>query len=266
MDPRWDGDGGAAAPGGNVLVALQDQQDEFAALLDPLDEPACSSPSRCAGWTIGDVVLHLAQTNEMAVASGAGELPGHLDALLAGLDVAADVEAGAGALVALERGAPPSALLERWRRSAERQVETFAALDPHARLQWVAGELAARSLATTRLCECWIHTGDVAAGLGIEVVPTSRLWHVARLAWRTVPYAVTSAGATLRGPVEFDLRAPDGSVWRFGPDDGAAATVVRGDAFELCEVAGRRRSAADTNLTGAGPDLDLVLRVVRTFA
>lgn len=266
MDARWGAAAGAGRPDANVLAALHDQQSELATLLGPLDEEGWSSPTRCDGWTVGDVVLHLAQTNEMAVASCAGELHVHLDALLAGLDPATDVEAGAGALVDLERGAPPGVVFDRWRASAARQEQAFAGLDPHDRLQWVAGELAARSLATTRLCESWIHTADIASGLAIELAPTARLWHVARLAWRTLPYAAATEGAALSGPVAFELVAPDGSTWAFGPDDGPVATVVWGDALELCEVAGQRRAAADSGLTGSGPDLELVLRTVRTFA
>ena len=79
-----------------------------------------------------------------------------------------------------------------------------APADPHARVTWVAGELSARTLATTRLAETWIHTGDVAPAFGSSS-PTVRLWHIARLAWRTLPYAFARPGAT--GPVAFELRA-----------------------------------------------------------
>jgi hypothetical protein len=97
------------------------------------------------------------------------------------------------------------------------------------------------------------------------IAPTDRLWHTVRLAWRTLPYAVANAGSELAGPVAFDVESPTGERWQFGVDD-QPLTVVRGDALELCEVAGQRRAAADTALHGEGPDLDLVLEVIRTFA
>ena len=59
------------------------------------------------------------------------------------------------------------------------QLDAFAGSDPKARVVWVAGELAARSLATTRLTETWIHTVDVAVAFGGPPPPTDRLWHTA---------------------------------------------------------------------------------------
>jgi uncharacterized protein (TIGR03083 family) len=104
----------------------------------------------------------------------------------------------------------------------------------------------------------------VAVGLGIPVAPTDRLWHIARLAWRTVPYALAQGGHTPSGAVHLALTAPDGSTWTFG--DAAAATVITGPAADLCAVAGQRAAAADTALRGEGPDAGAVLRLVRTFA
>ena len=129
----------------------------------------------------------------------------------------------------------------------------------------MAGELSVRTLVTTRLAETWIHTGDVAYGLGVELQPTERLRHIARLAWRTLPYAFARAGRDLSGPVAFELRGPTGEQWDFVPDD-SALTTVRGEGAELCLVAARRTDPTDTTLTGEGPDADAVLKLVRTYA
>jgi len=129
----------------------------------------------------------------------------------------------------------------------------------------VAGELSSRSLATTRLAETWIHTGDVAAVFGPSPVPTDRLWHVARLAWRTLSYAFERAGRALAGPVRFELTAPSGESWDFAPES-EPLTTIRGDAVELCLVAARRVEPEDTGLRGEGPDAGVVLELVRTYA
>jgi uncharacterized protein (TIGR03084 family) len=129
----------------------------------------------------------------------------------------------------------------------------------------VAGELSARTLATTRLAETWIHTGDVAGALGVELEPKPRLRHIARLAWRTLPYAFAKDGRELHGPVAFHLRGPDGQAWDFTPD-GDALTTVRGDGVELCNVAARRVDPVETGLVGDGPDAGAVLELVRTYA
>lgn len=270
-----------------VLVALRAQLDELDALLAPLDEAGWALPSACEGWTIADVVLHLAQTNELATASALGDLP----TVAQGWDRAegATVDDAAGAAVARARGGSGAEVATRWRRSAEEMVAALAACPPGRRVTWVAGDMAARTLATTRLAETWIHSGDAAEGLGIDLPATERLWHIARLAHRTLPYALTRAADTTspREPatararagvtptpgmgtdagmsVRFVLGAPGGDEeWTFGPDD--APTVVKGPALDLCRVAGQRAAAADTDLIATGPDAERVLALVRTFA
>lgn len=122
-----------------------------------------------------------------------------------------------------------------------------------------------RTLAVTRLAECWIHAGDVGSAVGALAATDRRLFHIARLAWRTVPYAFARAGLSLSGPVAFVLSGPSGEEWSFGSDD-PPATVIRGSALELCLVAGRRLEPGDTSLSGDGPDADAVLALVRTYA
>jgi uncharacterized protein (TIGR03084 family) len=248
-----------------IVTALAEQQDELAGLLSGLDDEGWSRPSACDGWTVADVVLHLAQTNEMATGSARGDLPGAMARLTDGVPATGgDVDDGAALLVAAQRGAPPIAVHERWARSCGDLRTALLACEPGDRVTWVAGELAARTLGTTRLAETWIHTGDVASGLGVSLEPADRLWHVARLAWRTIPYAFDRAGEPRPGPVAFRLVAPSGADWSFG--EPSAPTVIRGSGHDLCRVASRRVAPAGTDLTWDGPDGESVLRLVRTWA
>lgn len=240
-----------------IVEALTQQQEELAALLAVAD---LDLPSACAGWSIGDVVLHLAHTNDLAIASAEGTLPA-----VASVPAAGAIDDGADALVARERGKQSGPeLVARWWDTALALCRALLACDPSARLQWVAGTLAARTLATTRLAETWIHTGDIAFGLGVTLSPQPRLRHIARLAHRTLPYAFEREGLAMSGAVAFRLTGPDGSAWDFGDDD--APTIIRGDGVELCHVASRRVPPSDTGLIGVGPDADAVLAVVRTWA
>ena len=247
-----------------VIAALAEQQAELAGLLVGLDDESWQRPSPCEGWTVADVVLHLAQTNELAVASVHGNFVDGV-ARLAGDGPTSSVDDGAALMVARERGRPGPVVRDRWQASADELHEVLAGSDPGRRVTWVAGELSVRTLASTRLAETWIHTGDVAVALGVELAPSDRLWHVARLAWRTLPYAFGRAGRELAGQVAFALRAPSGAAWDFVPE-GESVTVVRGDAVELCLVAGRRVDPDDTGLGGDGPDAGAVLELVRTYA
>ena len=51
------------------------------------------------------------------------------------------------------------------------------------------------------------------------LAPTDRLRYIARLAWRTLPYAFQRADMTMHGPVALDLIGPHGERWRFDPDE-----------------------------------------------
>lgn len=249
----------------DTVAALGEEHEELAAMLAGLSGADWSQPTRCDGWTVADVVLHLAQTDDLAIAS----LEGHFEEGLARLSGAAsgpaNVDDGAAAMVARERGLPSAALLERWLTSSAALRALLDEAGARRRVPWVAGDLSLRTLAATRLAEAWIHAGDVAEAIGTRLVPAERLRHVARLAWRTLPYAFARAGRHLSGTVAFELHSPNGNAWDFVPE-GAPATVIRGDGEELCLVAGRRLGPEETSLRGHGPDAGAVLALVRTYA
>jgi uncharacterized protein (TIGR03084 family) len=244
----------------DIVAALDDQQVELDEILRALDPDGWARPSRCVGWSVSDVVLHLAQTNEMAIGSLTGTYDQVLERFVAGLDFASSVDDGAGLMVDKERGAPPDEVYARFRNTVDQLMSLFWEADPHDRVQWVAGTLSAQTLATTRLAETWIHTNDVA-----RTPPSSRLKYIARLAWRTLPYAFTRAGREMKGTVAFELEGPNGKPWVFAPET-PADTVVRGLAIDLCEVAAQRATAPGTSLVAEGPDAADVLELVRTFA
>jgi uncharacterized protein (TIGR03084 family) len=253
-----------------IVAALVEENAALRATLAGLSPTDWAQPSRCPGWSVADVVLHLAQTNELAMASARGDISA--SAAAAGWDTAdfgggrpVDVDAIAARAVAAGRGVDPALLLERWSASVDDMCAALRAADPRVPLTWVVGRLPARTLATTRLAEGWIHAGDIGDAIGVQPQPSERLWHIARLAWRTIPYAFVKAGRELAGPVGLVLKAPDGSTWRFDPD-GPTATVVEGDGHAFCLLAARRLSPAESGLTATGPDAEAVLELARTFA
>jgi uncharacterized protein (TIGR03084 family) len=248
-----------------VISALVAEQAELSEILTDLAEVDWSRPSRCEGWDIADVVLHLAQTNELAVGSAGDQFDAVLAGLAGGLRGAGSVDEAVASMVERERGVPGSVVLARWASSASELEAVLDSGDLSRRVKWVAGELSLRTLATTRLAETWIHAGDVASAVGITLPPTDRLRLIARLAWRTLPYAFSSAGQAWPGSVAFRLTSPAGTLWEFRPDE-PAVTTISGPAADLCAVAGRRVPPGVTDLRGEGPDADAVLALVRTYA
>lgn len=248
-----------------IVTALAEQLTETTSLLESLSAADWQTQTRCDGWTVADVVLHLAQSDEMAIASLRGTLPSGADVDNSGWTAGSSVDESVALMVERERGAGPSDLLTRWSSSANGLVVLLGAMDLSTRVRWVAGTLSARTLATTRLSETWIHSGDVALAVGVTPSATDRLELIARLAWRTLPYAFGLAGKAMAGPVAFRLVSPSGAEWDFVPD-GAVATTITGSAVELCEVAARRVNPEATSLRGEGPDSSDVLALVRTYA
>ena len=247
----------------DVLTDLATQHADLRGLIADLPAAGWHAPTPCPGWDVADVVLHLAQTDEAAIASAEGRLGVGPDGTLLG-DRVADVDELAERMVVEARSMTTAAVLARWETATQRLRTVLDTTPPDRRVQWVVGTFTARTLATTRLAETWIHTGDVADALGAEVTVDDRIAHIARLAWRTVPYSFARAGLDAPGPVGFDLVLPSGAPCALGLED--AVTVVRGPALDLCRVAGRRADAADTALVATGPDAEAVLDLVRTFA
>jgi uncharacterized protein (TIGR03084 family) len=217
------------------------------------------------GGTLHRSLAHLALPDESAAASARGDFDPYRDGLLGSREQqTVSVDDSAAAQVDPER-AGGDAIRQRWHDASEETQVTFRAGDPHQRVTWLGGKLSLQTLATTRLSECWIHTVDVALALGIELPSTDRLRYIARLAWRTLPYAFERADMAINGPVALELIGPTGEQWCFDPDT-QAVTTIRGSAVEFCDVAARRVDPAETALVATGPDAASVLRLVRTYA
>jgi uncharacterized protein (TIGR03084 family) len=242
-----------------VFDDLSAEQERLAGILDGLDEAQWTSASGAAGWTIADVVLHLAQSEESVVATASG------GALRTGLAAAAGgtVDERVDFLVRAERAAP-DVVFERWQRARRAALAALRAADPDRALAWVAAPVKPATLATTRLAEHWAHGLDITGPLSLDFPDTDRLRHVAWLAHRTLPYAMTVAGEQ-PAPVRCELTAPDGgSVWEFGPAE--AESGITGPAGDFCRVAARRLAPASSRLSVSGPHGATALRLVRTYA
>ena len=140
------------------------------------------------------MVLHLAQSEEAVAATAThGQLRGG-----AGRGGRRNGGRPGRAAVRAERAAPAE-VFARWQRARQAALAALRAADPDRPVQWVAGPVKPATLATTRLAEHWAHGLDIAGPLGAEFPDTGRLRHIAWLAHRTLPYAM-SAGRTSRRP------------------------------------------------------------------
>jgi uncharacterized protein (TIGR03084 family) len=242
-----------------VFDDLAAEQERLAGILGGLDEAQWTSPSGADGWSVADVVLHLAQSEESVVIAvaggdpraGAGQAPG------------GTVDERVDFLVRAERAAP-DVVFGRWQRARRAALDALRAADPDRPLAWVAAPVKPATLATTRLAEHWAHGLDVTGPLGVEFPDTERLRHIAWLAHRTLPYAMALAGEQ-PAQVWCELTAPDGtSVWEFGSPE--AGSGIAGPAGDFCRVAAHRLAPGSARLRTTGPDGATALRLLRTYA
>jgi uncharacterized protein (TIGR03084 family) len=240
-----------------VIDDLAAEQERLESLLAGLSEEQWSAPSAAAGWSVADVVLHLAQTEELVSASIANA--GRADLWERGdqpLDDAVDDA------VRAER-APAEAIFRRWQSARRAAIDALRTADPAQRVPWAATPLKPAVLATTRLAEHWAHGRDITGPLGLSFPDTARLRHIAWLGHRTLPYAFEVARLAPH-EIRCELSGPDGESWTYGPE--SADSVVRGPAGDFCRVGARRLAPADSRLVAEGPHAAESLTVLRNYA
>ena len=107
-----------------VFDDLAAEQDRLDHILSGLDEAQWTSPSGAGGWTIADVVLHLAQSEESVVVTLSGRgLRTSLGAMTGGT-----VEERVAEMVRAERAAP-EVVFGRWQRARQSSLSALRAAD-----------------------------------------------------------------------------------------------------------------------------------------
>ena len=238
-----------------LLSDLQAEYRRLDEILSGLSAAQWALPSGAPGWSIADVVVHLAFSEEGVATTIAASSPTWTD-WGGALDDAMDA-------IVQDNRAEPQAVLSRWRAATEASVAALAAADPDQRVTWAAAPLRPAALATTRLAEHWAHGLDITEPLGIEFPDTDRLRHIAWLGHATIPYGCSLRGLTAE-PVLAVLTAPTGEIWHYGPSDAASRIV--GTAAAFCRVGAQRLAPEDSGLTAEGPFGATALSVLRNYA
>jgi uncharacterized protein (TIGR03084 family) len=241
----------------DIFDDLKAEYEQLDSVLTALTDGQWARPSAAAGWTVADVVLHLAQSEELAAASIAS------DEILSAAERAGKVDDWADNFVAAQRDITPSELLDRWHAAAFPIPAALRSVPKGTRLQWVTNRISPAALATTRLAEHWTHAHDITDALGIPYPDSARLRHIAWLGHRTLPYAFAVENIE-GGPVYCELTAPDGQTWQFGAP--AAPSTITGPAGEFCRIGARRLAPEKSTLKATGPYGRQALAVLRNYA
>ncbi|EME21153.1 wyosine base formation protein [Rhodococcus triatomae BKS 15-14] len=230
-------------------------------LVADLSDEQWHAGTASAGWTIAHQIGHLAWTDRAALLS-VEDPQGFADSLTEAwrnptgfVDEAAEVEART----------PPPELLSRWRAGRAALADALLAVPAGTKLPWYGPPMSPMSMATARLMETWAHGQDVAAAVGAQLAPTSRLRSIAHLGVRTRDFAY-SVNELSPPDQEFrvELTGPDGDSWAWGPAD--AAQRVTGPALDFCLLVTQRAHRDDLALTTVGAEAAHWLTIAQAFA
>ncbi len=169
ITPRYDG---AAVINVDAVVrsprtALVRQRARLAESLRGLTTGEWNTPSRCGGWTVQDVVEHLAGVNRFWWLSIQAGLRGEPTRLLASFD---PVRVPA-AMVEAARGASASATLDSFQATnaeLETLIRSLTDADWDKPAEAPPGHVAIRAVAVHALWDSWVHERDILIPLSRE--------------------------------------------------------------------------------------------------
>jgi uncharacterized protein (TIGR03084 family) len=239
-----------------IFDDLVDELDALEGVLSGLSPDQWESPSSAEGWTVADVVLHLAQTEEAVVTTIESETQAPQWRQGGGIDEMVEVWVGAERTTGAD-------VFERWRVARRAAVDALRRADPQKQYVWARAPLKPPTLATTRIAEHWAHALDIVDPLGIPYPDTDRLRHIAWLGHSTLPYAFELNGQEPRS-VYVELTGPNGDTWRYGSPD--CDSSITGAAGAFCRVGAHRLTPEASGLTATGPHALAALKVLRNYA
>jgi uncharacterized protein (TIGR03084 family) len=225
-----------------------------------LDAGQWAAPTPAPGWTIAHQIAHLAATFRMAGLAASD--PSAFTAMTARLsdDFDTNVRHALGQFLA----DPPDVLVQRWRAERATASKALAAVPPDQTVPWLVNPLPPAVLASAGMMELFGHGQDIADALGIARERTDRLRHLAAFGVRTRDFGYLARG--LQPPAEefrFELTAPSGQRWDFGP--AGAAQRVSGPVVDFCLLVTRRRHHADLALVASGSEAQRWLDIAQAY-
>ncbi len=165
----------------DVLADLAAEGDALEAMVAGLDEDGWRTPTPAAGWDVATQVVHLAWTDEVAVAAATDKQA--WDAIV--LEAIGDPEGYVDTAALAGAQASPAEILDRWRTARPALQQALRAYPTGERMPWFGPPMSPTSMATARFMETWAHSLDVAEALGHDPLPTDRIRHVTHLGVRT---------------------------------------------------------------------------------
>ncbi|MEU0793624.1 maleylpyruvate isomerase family mycothiol-dependent enzyme [Amycolatopsis sp. NPDC005961] len=137
-----------------------------------------------------------------------------------------------------------------WLIEQRKATALLAGAPAEPELPWSDGPLRPSVLAAAVLTELFACGQDIADAVRIRLRRDDAIGHVAYYGVRTRDRVYHRHQEIAPGPFRFELHAPSGELWHFGPAD--ARDRVTGPAEDFCLLVTGRRFAEDLSLVFAG--------------
>jgi uncharacterized protein (TIGR03083 family) len=255
LSPRYEGPVvlTMSGPVDDQLLPVTRQRRRLGEILAGLTPDQWRSPSRCAEWTVQDVVVHLNGVNpfwQMSIDAGLAGAPSRF---LATFDPAATPALMVGGAGEME----PAAVLDRFLATNEALLAVLASLDQP---QWSTpaeappGHVPIRLLAQHALWDCWVHERDIVVPLGeVTVVEPDEVRSCLRYAAAVSPALAMGLHGTVTGSFAVEATGPDvafvvhvgDSVVLDDDGDRTGLPCLRGSALDLVEALSLRAPLPD---------------------
>ena len=211
ITPRYDGPPVLRfeMPAADPSVPVLRQRRRLGAVISGLSDDQWSTPSRCEGWSVQDVVAHLIGTDQFWAASISAGLAGAPTRYLASFDPVVTPPQMVDGL----RSMASSEVAARYLETVDALTQLLGHLDE---AEWSRpaeappGHIAVHAVALHALWDAWIHERDIVLPLGLE--PTLEDDEVAgclRYAAALGPAFLASAGSPRRGSLTVAATEPE---------------------------------------------------------
>ncbi len=244
----------------DVYRALKAAGAEVDAMVAGLEPAGWQAETPAPGWTVAHQIAHLAATFQLAgLAAADGERFTQLMSRMS-----ANFGANVDAALAQFLTDDPAELLERWRTQRDRAEGALAALPPGTIVPWLVRPIPAGVLAAAGMMELFGHGQDIADALGVTRTHTDQIGHLVGFAVRTWDFGYLARDLPVPDTtIRFELTAPSGRRWEFGPAGGEQR--VSGQAVDFCLLVTRRRHHADLALTAEGSIAEQWLEIAQAY-
>jgi uncharacterized protein (TIGR03084 family) len=244
----------------DVISDLLAEGGELEKLVAGMDKESWALETPARGWTIAHQFAHMAATFRMAaLAASDGEAFTAMTSRLS-----PDFDANVAAAMRPYLAEPPDVLLDHWRTELTNSAKALAAVPAGQTVPWLVRPLPPSVLAAAGMMELFGHGQDVYDTLGARREPTDRLGHLVFFGSRTWDFGYLERGLPVpERQFRFEITAPSGTLWTFGPEDNDEK--ITGPALDFCLLVTRRRHPDDLALTATGDDARFWLTIAQAY-